>query len=113
MIRNGYILSRHAVTVGDDTWVELWVKTDSGPVCLRSEAQMPLCFVETTSLNALIKITNKNGISVTHFDNQFKTLTQIPVTTIKTKNELAMHDLRQCAQQNNKHGANSNQLLLQ
>ncbi|MDB2331280.1 DNA polymerase II [Alteromonas sp.] len=99
MIRNGYILSRHAVTVGDDTWVELWVKTDSGPVCLRSEAQTPLCFVETTSLNALLNVTDKNGISVTHFDNQFKTLTQTPVTTIKTKTELAMHELRQCAQQ--------------
>lgn len=101
MIRNGYILSRHAVTVGDNTWVELWVKTDDGPVCLRSEAQTPVCFVETTSLDALIRVTNKNGISVTHFDHQFKTLTQIPVTTIKTKTELAMHELRQCAQQSN------------
>lgn len=100
MIRNGYILSRHAVTVGDDTWVELWVKTDNGAVCLRSEPQIPLCFVETTSLNTLIKVTKTSGISVTHFDNHFKTLAQTPVTTIKTKTELAMHELRQCAQHN-------------
>ncbi len=97
VINQGFILSKGTFHRRGKAYVELWVKTDEGPVHLISSAQCPLCFIARDQVDTLKQKATAllNKLHLT--DDGFTTLEQIPVTTIKTTTENAMHQLRQLA----------------
>ena len=96
--RKGYILSKHATKRGHNTLVEIWVSTETGPVCLQSENERPVCFVATKDSSLLCETAKNNGIDLFLSSDNFYTLEQIPVDTLKTTTPTAMYQIRQLAQ---------------
>ena len=94
MIKQGYILSRSTISIGNQSYVELWVATEEGAVCLHSDPQYPSCFIAASEKAKLTTLASQNNLDIRYSDDDFRTLEQTPVITVKTANESTMHQLR-------------------
>ena len=98
VLQRGFILNKNTFTQQGKVFVELWVKTDIGTIRLVSTPQQPTCFIATSELNRL-QANKELVVSKLTFSNDgFRTLEQLPVTTVKTQTEAQMHQLRQLCQ---------------
>ena len=100
MVKQGFILSKRVIQRARDLFVELWVKTDDGPVKLLSEKQRPTCFASSTHIDRLLILANKAGLELEVFNDGMKTLEQIKVTTLKTHTEVEFRSLKNIAEAN-------------
>lgn len=76
------------------TYVEVWVSTDDGPVCLQTSAQHLSCFIGQSNTATLVEQAKYNGIELEVHKDGFCTLEQLSVDTIKTNSDSDMHQLR-------------------
>lgn len=97
-IRQGFILNKATFNRQGKTFVELWVKTDTGTIRLITAPQQPTCFVALSELDKLQRIAEDRLSHLSFSDDNFKTLAQLKVVTVKTHTEQAMQQLRQLAQ---------------
>lgn len=97
-IRQGFILNKATFNQQGKTFVELWVKTDTGTIRLITAPQQPTCFVALSELDKLQRVTEDRISHLSFSDDNFKTLEQLKVVTVKTHTEQAMQQLRQLAQ---------------
>ena len=94
----GFILSRRTVTQGKQSFVELWLATGSGPVCLRSPEQSCVCFVAQQHSERCRQLLQSLPVTITQSD--FKTLTQKPVAILRTQTEYQMQRVRKTLREN-------------
>ena len=97
-IRQGFILSKATFNRQGKTFVELWVKTDAGTIRLVSAPQQPTCFVALSELDKLQRVAEDRISHLSFSNDNFKTLEQLKVVTVKAHTEQAMQQLRQLAQ---------------
>lgn len=100
MIRKGYILSKGTLTRQGKNLVELWVSTDTGPVCLHSDIQNHTCFVASSQRNSLCALATAHELPITCTDDGFHTLNNEAVSTVKTASDKHMIKLRHLAKEN-------------
>ncbi|WP_414828484.1 DNA polymerase II [Alteromonas sp. H39] len=86
------ILSRRTVTQGKQSFVELWIATDDGPVCLLTLPQTSVCFIPARDTERCRNMVQSLPVTITPSD--FKTLSQEPVTLLRTQTEFQMQRLR-------------------
>lgn len=100
MIRKGYILSKGIRSRKGKNLVELWVSTDSGPVCLHSDVQNHICFVPCSQRDSLCSLATAHDLSIIFTDDGFHTLNNEAVFTVKTASDKHMIKLRHLAREN-------------
>lgn len=90
----GFILSRRVVSQQRKSLVEIWVKTESGPVQLLTEPQQPVCFILAHQADDVRDIIQSEHLSVTLSQSQLKTLQQDQVSVLKSRDETTHFQLR-------------------
>ncbi|WP_338518730.1 DNA polymerase II [Alteromonas gracilis] len=98
-LEQGFILSKGTFTRDGKVFVELWVKTNTGCARLISEPQQPTCFIKMKEQERLRNALGNLRGNVLFSNDDFSTLDQKNVVTIKVPTESHMRKLRQLAQQ--------------
>lgn len=94
----GFILSKRVVTRQRKSIVETWVATDSGPMCLHSPYQQPVCFILAQDAQNVSDIVKLENLSVEIVDSHLKTLQQNPVKVLKSRDDSTHYQLRRALQ---------------
>ncbi|MHA2938139.1 DNA polymerase II [Vibrio sp. RC27] len=75
----GFILSRHARDIHQQTQIELWVKTSSGIKLLQIHGEKVICFIKQMNLDDAQKIAHENKIDVEFKPLDLQTFGESPV----------------------------------
>lgn len=90
----GHILSRRLLRVRDEQYIELWLATENGPVCLLSEPQYNVCFAEDSQRNLIEQLIKRHKLAVVTEPTHLKTLGQQSLCLLKVSNENEIYELR-------------------
>lgn len=95
----GHILSRRLIRAQDEQYIELWLATENGPVCLHSEPQYNVCFAEHFERERIEQLLTRQKLAVSIQCTHLKTLTQRPLCLLKVNNENALYELRRLCEE--------------
>ncbi|MCU7555334.1 DNA polymerase II [Alteromonas sp. ASW11-19] len=90
----GFVISRRVVNHGGESFVELWLATENGPVCLHSPAQQSVCFVAVDDVTKVRALIRKQGLAIVIEDSDFLTLGLQPVSIVRACNDFQLQQLR-------------------
>ncbi len=88
------MITRRVVNRGGESFVELWLATDNGPVCLHTPAQQSVCFVAVDDVTDVRAIIRRHGLGIVIEDSDFRTLGLQPVSIVRAANDFQLQRLR-------------------
>lgn len=91
----GFILTRRVVRRANQELVELWLATDTGPVCLYSTPQQNVCFVHTADAQKACQLLQQQRLSVDLLPDTYRTLNQQPVSLLRYSPDGLTQSVRQ------------------
>ncbi|MBD3586302.1 DNA polymerase II [Salinimonas sp. HHU 13199] len=95
----GHILSRRLIRAQGEQYVELWLATEMGLVCLLSEPQYNVCFADHQDRDRIEQLLKRHQLAVSIQDTHLKTLTQRPLCLLKVNHESDLYELRRLCEE--------------